>query len=69
MARSIDMGLSRRIDTWVGLVLCALLYAVARVRARLGGLPQPALRATTPPVGEAPLPAVPDPPYGDPAGM
>ena len=35
MARSIDMGLSRRIDTWVGLVLCALLYAAARLRARL----------------------------------
>jgi len=56
MARSIDMGLSRRIDTTVGLVLCALLYAFARLRARLGGLPQPALRATTPPRADAPLP-------------
>ena len=56
MARSIDMGLSRRIDTWAGLVLCALLYVVARLRARLGGHPQPALRATTPPVADAPLP-------------
>jgi lipopolysaccharide heptosyltransferase II len=56
VARSIDMSLSRRIDTSVGLVLCALCYAVARLRARLGGLPQPALRATTPPRGDAPLP-------------
>jgi lipopolysaccharide heptosyltransferase II len=56
LARTIDMGLSRRIDTWAGLVLCALLFAVARIRARLGGLPQPALRATTPPRGDAPLP-------------
>jgi lipopolysaccharide heptosyltransferase II len=56
MARSIDMGLSRWIDTRIGLVLCALLYAVARLRARLGGLPQPPLRATTPPRGETPLP-------------
>jgi lipopolysaccharide heptosyltransferase II len=56
VGRSIDMGLARRIDTWLGLVLCALLYAVARLRARLGGLPQPPLRATTPPVPGAPLP-------------
>ncbi len=56
MAHSIDMGLSRRIDSSVGLVLCALLYAVARLRARLGGPPQPALRATTPPLRDAPLP-------------
>ncbi len=50
MARSIDLDLSRRVDTWLGLLVCALLYAVSRLRARLGGPPQPGARATTPPV-------------------
>jgi len=49
MARSVDMGVSRRIDSWVGLLLCALLYLFARIRSRLGGPAHPDMRATTPP--------------------
>jgi lipopolysaccharide heptosyltransferase II len=54
MARSIDMGLGRRIDAWAGLLLCALLYGFARVRARLGGPALPRWGAPTPPQPEAP---------------
>ena len=53
MARSIDMALGRRIDASVGLALCALLYALSRLRARLGGPPQPRRGEPTPPSGAA----------------
>ncbi len=49
MARSIDMGLGRRIDACVGLLLCALLYGIARVHARLGGPALPRWGVPTPP--------------------
>jgi ADP-heptose:LPS heptosyltransferase len=48
----IDMNVGRKIDTWVGRVLLAVLFAVSRLRARLGGPPQPARFATTPPTPE-----------------
>lgn len=54
MARSIDMGLGRRIDASVGLLLCALLYGFARVHARLGGPDLPRWGAPTPPRPDAP---------------
>ena len=54
MMRSLNMRTARWIDGRVGLLLCALLFAVARVRANLGGPAQPPLHATTPP-----LPGVP----------
>ncbi|MFQ5513667.1 MAG: glycosyltransferase family 9 protein [Myxococcota bacterium] len=59
MSQPLDMQLARRIDTWGGLLLCALLFAWSRLRARLGGPRQPPLRATTPPGPSAP--AVPRP--------
>ena len=54
MKRSVDMGVGRRIDRWVGLFLCALLLLVARIRSRLGGPTHPGMRATTPP-GQGPV--------------
>ena len=56
MARSIDMGLSRRIDAWLGLLVCALLYGVARLHARFGGPSLPRWGAPTPPRAGAPEP-------------
>lgn len=50
MGRGIDMNVARRLDSWGGLALCALLYAYARLRAALMGTPAPPpMRATTPP--------------------
>src|SRR5262245_35378986 len=50
MGRGIDMNVARRLDSWGGLVLCALLYACARGRAALKWRPAPRpTRATTPP--------------------
>ena len=48
----IDMNVGRKIDTWVGRVLLAVLFAGSRMRARLGGPPQPPRLATTPPTRE-----------------
>ena len=45
----IDMNVGRKIDTWVGPVLLALLFAVSRLRARMGGPAQPSQLSTTPP--------------------
>ncbi len=46
---------TRRIDGWIGLVICAVLFLHSRIRARLGGAPQPSMYATTPPErGKAP---------------
>jgi len=56
MASSIDMGLGRRIDAWLGLVVCALLYGVARLHARLGGPALAPWGAPTPPRADAPAP-------------
>ena len=53
MARTIDMGLGRRIDAWLGLLVCALLYALSRLRAALGGPPLPSWGAPTPPRADA----------------
>jgi ADP-heptose:LPS heptosyltransferase len=47
------MNVGRKIDTWVGRVVLAVLFAWSRMRASLGGPPQPARLATTPPVPEA----------------
>ena len=55
VARSIDMTLGRWLDARVGLAVCALLYLVSRLRARLGGPPQPPRGRPTPP-GAEPLP-------------
>jgi ADP-heptose:LPS heptosyltransferase len=49
MARSVDMGFARHIDSWVGLLACSLLFLFSRIRSRLGGPHQPGLRSTTPP--------------------
>ncbi|UCE86776.1 MAG: glycosyltransferase family 9 protein [Deltaproteobacteria bacterium] len=49
MGSSFNYNLARRIDSWAGPLLCAALFAVSRVHALLGGPPQPAMRATTPP--------------------
>jgi ADP-heptose:LPS heptosyltransferase len=49
MATSLDMIFARRVDQWVGLLICAPLFCYSRLRARLGGPAQPPLRATTPP--------------------
>jgi len=59
MGRGIDMNVARRLDSWGGLVLCALLYGYARLRAVLMGTPAlPPMRATTPP-GPGSVPANP----------
>ena len=59
MGRGIDMNVARRLDSWGGLVLCAILYGYARVRAALTGGPTlPPMRATTPP-GPGRVPANP----------
>ncbi|MCP5044976.1 MAG: glycosyltransferase family 9 protein [bacterium] len=53
---SMDGNLTRKIDGWVGLVICAVLFLHSRLRARLGGAAQPAMHDTTPPRrGRAPL--------------
>jgi lipopolysaccharide heptosyltransferase II len=49
MARSVDMAFARYIDTWVGLVVCSVLFVFSRIRSRFGGPHQPDLRSTTPP--------------------
>jgi heptosyltransferase-2 len=54
MARPVSMNLARRLDTWGGLVVCALLYALSRLASLFGGRRLPAMRATTPPVPGAP---------------
>ena len=51
MSIDVSMGLARKVDTLGGLVICALLYAWGRLRARLGGPPLPSMYATTPPTG------------------
>jgi lipopolysaccharide heptosyltransferase II len=51
------MGLARKLDTFGGLVICAVLYAYGRIRWRLGGQHLPQRRATTPPAGPRALPA------------
>ena len=45
----IDMNIGRKIDTRVGRLLLAVLFAWSRLRSRLGGPAQPARLATTPP--------------------
>src|SRR5262245_2165074 len=55
MARPLDINVARRIDTWGGLVICAVLFALSRVRSVVTGDRRlPPLRATTPPVPGAP---------------
>ncbi|MBW2274618.1 MAG: glycosyltransferase family 9 protein [Deltaproteobacteria bacterium] len=54
MAKSVNMGIGRKVDTWLGPLICALLYFVSRVRGLLGGPPQPAMHATTPPLPGGP---------------
>lgn len=53
---SVNFGFGRKADRWIGLLLCAVLFAWARLRARLGGPPIPGLWETTPPRSETPLP-------------
>jgi ADP-heptose:LPS heptosyltransferase len=52
VADPVNLELARRIDSWAGLTICAVLYAWSRVRARLGGPSQPTLLATTPPAAD-----------------
>ena len=55
MARPLDINVARRIDTWGGLVICAVLFALSRLRSLVSGHRQlPPMRATTPPVPGAP---------------
>ena len=49
MARPLSMNLARRLDTWGGLVICAILFGLSRVAALFGGPRLPPMRATTPP--------------------
>ena len=56
MGASLDMNLSRWIDTWIGLLLCWILFLWSRAAAGLGGQPQPSMRRTTPPQPGAPSP-------------
>jgi lipopolysaccharide heptosyltransferase II len=52
MGRPLDMNLARRIDTWGGLVISAILFGFSR----LAGSRLPPMRATTPPLpGRPPL--------------
>ncbi|MDP6979483.1 MAG: glycosyltransferase family 9 protein [Myxococcota bacterium] len=44
-----DGNLTRKIDGWLGLVICAVLFVHSRLRARLGSRRQPSMYATTPP--------------------
>ncbi|MFQ5668419.1 MAG: glycosyltransferase family 9 protein [Candidatus Binatia bacterium] len=41
---------ARPIDTWVGLVICALLFGWSRIRSLFDGPRLPPMRATTPPI-------------------
>ncbi len=51
-----DGNLTRKIDGWLGLLICAVLFAHSRLRARMGSRRQPAMHATTPPQrGRAPF--------------
>ncbi len=51
-----DGNLTRKIDGWVGLAICAVLFAHSRLRAALGSRRQPSMYATTPPQrGRAPF--------------
>ena len=49
LATDVSMGLARKLDTFGGLAICAVLYWFGRLRALLGGQHLPAMRATTPP--------------------
>lgn len=51
---SLDTNVARHIDTWVGLVICAVLFAVSRIGSFFGWRRLPPLHATTPPVPGAP---------------
>ena len=55
---ALDLQRARYADNWGGLAISGLLFAWSRARSLLGGPPQPALRATTPPApaGSAPQP-------------
>jgi ADP-heptose:LPS heptosyltransferase len=48
----VNLEHARRIDTWIGLMICAILYAWSRIRALLGGPAQPHILATTPPASD-----------------
>jgi ADP-heptose:LPS heptosyltransferase len=52
-AEDVSMGLARKVDTWVGLAICYVLYLFARLR----GDDLPAMRATTPPLDGQTIPA------------
>jgi len=53
----VNLEHARRIDSWIGLMICAALYAWSRIRALLGGPVQPQILATTPPpTDRGPLP-------------
>ena len=54
MGRPLDMNLARRIDTWGGLVISAVLFAFSRLASLFGGRRLPPMRATTPPTPGAP---------------
>jgi len=53
---SMDGNLTRKIDGWLGLLICSLLFVHSRLRARFGGAAQPSMYETTPPErGRAPF--------------
>ena len=56
MAGTLNFEPARKVDAWIGTAICAVLFAWSRVRAMFGGPPQPALRATTPPDLDRPVP-------------
>lgn len=51
---ALDMNIGRKVDKWVSPILLGVLFAFSSARAKLGGPPQPARLATTPPPGGAP---------------
>jgi len=53
---ALDMNIGRKIDKWVSPILLGALFAWSSLRAKLGGPPQPAKLATTPPPGGEPTP-------------
>jgi ADP-heptose:LPS heptosyltransferase len=52
-----NLNYARYVDKWVGFVLCLVLFALERVLGPFTGRRLPSLSATTPPRGDAPLPA------------
>jgi lipopolysaccharide heptosyltransferase II len=56
MVRPVNINTARLIDTWGGLLACAVLFGISRIGSLFGARRLPPMRATTPPLpGAAPL--------------